>query len=140
MDSSSWKDVPKKDEPVGNEILNAEEGYIHRVNIQGMLFSGDHIAVIDSPSLNGCQVYIWDDDLQDGTQPNGAVFTFRPLTRAEGFWNTDITKDTYDPSLFASFPYPDVTLTRHGIWMPDSLAYALDAYEPHGWDHWIDEL
>ena len=137
IDHTAWSHTPYKPPTVANEQIDASPGWIHRVNVQGMIFSGDHIAIMDVNGL--CQVSVWDNDPEELSSEayHGEIFTFPPLCLTSHGWDTQIAQKIYHGQDFLTFPLPPLHTIRHGRWMPDTLAMALDAYAPVGWADWI---
>lgn len=78
IDSSEWASLPKKPVPVGGEVIDSTPGWVAGINCQGVHFSGDHYAVIDT--AQGTVIASWVDDLDD--RPAGdfhaSVILFTP--------------------------------------------------------------
>ena len=75
-----WRDLAKKAEPTGGEVIDNQPGWIFDVCIQGWCLRGaDHIAV-EPFSGGGLRVYRWFDDLADAETDyrHGQVIEFRP--------------------------------------------------------------
>jgi hypothetical protein len=44
-DHRDWPDLPYKPVPKGGEVIDEKQGWILRLNVQGVIFSEDHIAM-----------------------------------------------------------------------------------------------
>ena len=148
IDSSEWSDLPKRDEPSGGEVIDGTPGWLAALNVQGMRFASDHVAVRDF-GAQGVTVTTWNDDPQDRSPGLfvGKVWTIPPLQpdpKLGGHLNTAITFEVYAGrdalpqfvgddvavELRGAFRWQDFTppsraLTRHGIWLPEQ------AWEAH---------
>ena len=80
IDSSEWKNLPKKPEPrnpSGTEILDLQKGWIHSVSVFGRYFKADHIAILENPvghPQGSIKVVKWDDDEEERT-PDEVIAT-----------------------------------------------------------------
>ncbi len=161
IDSSNWRGIPKKNDPVGGEVINGKPGWINRVCVQGVEFTADHYAVEDLPEL-GCKVYTWNDDpidylegyknalvceflyLDYDPQMGGAINTRQTIT----YYVQDEVRKLMPSEIYNSeikslveFKKPLEEITRHGISLPDAL------YQRHesnrriaGWREWIEGI
>jgi hypothetical protein len=148
-----WRAQPKRPVPKGGEAINHEKGYIYDLIVDGVTFgSYDHYAVEPAPG-NGIKVTVWNDDIEDGWEPIGSVWVFRPHRRdpKHGQWTTNQTvvrygypeietyssggKVEYRP--WSEFPMPDEAVVRHGIWLDEDLFRAhWNKQRPYGWQEW----
>ncbi len=166
-DSSDWRNLPKKPEPVGGEIIDDQPGWIHGLCIQGVVFNSfDHYALWESTDPVGLVVGCWNDDPVDypvGTR-FGDFWMFEPIqpdSAIGGQLNTRQTKVTYgDPEWIADKdhinsikmtgglarvdlwnrkPNPATPIIKHGIWVSDALNDEHFAVRSvHGWHEWIE--
>lgn len=67
MDSTEYPTSPKKSAPVGGEVIDDVPGWVHAINVQGVIFmSHDHYVVWhDQPTAGDVSVVCWDDDPVD---------------------------------------------------------------------------
>ncbi|MHA2341930.1 MAG: hypothetical protein ACXADW_08625 [Candidatus Hodarchaeales archaeon] len=159
IDSSEWVSLPKKAEPKGNEIIDNTPGWVQQINVQGVTFFGDHIAVEDIAS-SGIRVYVWNDDQQDWGphRKHAFIWEFYPLAPDPNFgqaYNTrqyktyylgkDIVDKLGDPKEqtvilpWSDFVEPSESITRHGIWLSDLLNdQHEDAISMRGYTEWTD--
>lgn len=160
----AWERLSSKPEPQGGEAIDNNPGWIFDINVQGVLFAGhDHYSVglITSPEF-GIRVTVWNDDPED--YPPGEryaqVFEFfepAPDPRYGGQVNTRQRLTVYDERIpspwegtktsmgpvtvrpWSEFVPPSNALTRHGIWVDDSL---LDQHKAvrssRGWRDWVN--
>lgn len=114
IDSSAWESQPKRADPRGGEIIDDEQGWVFRINVQGVEFTGDHYAVdhltpgeevewYDGttrtvPAGGGCRVYCWSDDPEDYTigYRNAKVYTFLALRPDPKFGNAYNVQQSLD--------------------------------------------
>jgi len=163
IDSAEWSHIPKKSEPLGGQVVDNAPGWIHYLNVQGVVFTADHYAVEDlDDASGGIRVTMWNDDPED--YPEGEkyarVFTFLPLApdpQFGGAWNTRQSKVIYaqtavlarmtKPSKntqfrpWEEFVRPPERPTRHGIWTDNALNVAhvaLSVGQPRGWREWTE--
>lgn len=141
IDHTEWKDLPNKPEPKGGEVIDSELGLVCRVNVQGIIFGMDHIAVWEEGDV--VKAVGWHDDPEDykPEEYRASVFTFKPLfrdPRINGGWNTRQTKTGFNLSNWESFIKPDEKITRHGIWMNNDLYKEHTKHKPLGWRNWIE--
>ena len=159
----TWERLAKKPEPVGGEVIDNNPGWVFDLNIQGVEFFGnDHYAaeLVTSPEF-GIRVTVWNDDPDDF--PPGErfamVWTFfepAPDPRYGGLVNTRQTMVAYDernPSPFegqsttlgpvevrpwSEFTPPATAITRHGVWVSDTLkSQHFAARSKRVWREWI---
>lgn len=159
-DSAAWESLPAKPEPRGGEAVDDALGWVNRLNVQGVEFTGDHYAV--EHLRNGCRVICWDDDPADIPPDEfcARVWTFRPLApdpRIGGRYNTRQSQVVYAAPaamarLLRNAPYentilvpwaefvpPPARLMRHGIWLSDDLYRRHgEALTPRGWREWTE--
>lgn len=153
-DSADWDILPFKPEPVGGEILDAVPGWIYALNVQGVIFNGDHYAIEQNPEF--IKVSVWNDDPGDFTpdQYYGSVWTFYPITNQNGKPNTyqklyryggvDYNTNEFttggivEKADWSQFISPDVAI-GHGIWIPDIQVPAYNIHTPAFWQEWISE-
>lgn len=159
-----WRQLPKKNEPVGGETIDNSPGWLYDANIQGVLIGGaDHYSARLVPSV-GVMLIRWNDDPEDwpvGTR-NAQEWTFAkpaPDQRHGGAMNTVqyLTCYNEDPALqahwaqqstsggpvtslpWSSFVPPAANLTIHGIWVPDTLSdLHRNTQSVRGWKEWIE--
>lgn len=156
--NTQWRQQPKKAEPVGGEVIDNTPGWVYGLNVQGIDFSGyDHYAV----AMNGAglDVTIWNDDPADHAgEFRAMVWTLLlPTYDARvGEINTRQSLTVYEqisPSPWegvtassgpvtvlpwTDFSPPQANMTRHGIWVSDTLAAAHRAARSlRGWREWI---
>jgi len=154
IDSSEWASLPKKPLPTGGETIDNRPGWIHSLDIQGIVLSDDHYHVQDLPD-GSIKVTTWHDDLDDWEEKDLTVFewTIHPLTpdpEHGGAWNTKQFLTVYchpdgfeatrgprknvtvkDISEFVSPPEDEI---RHGVWTPEPLHEAHNNnFKPKGW-------
>jgi hypothetical protein len=155
IDSNDWLALPDKGQ---RGRLDGERGWINAVNVQGVLFSGDALAV-EPLAGNGVRVTQVNDDPADWPDTKHArVIDLYPL-RADpdlgGAINTRISQVVYaEPTARAQhsaqvartefrdwslFVPPAAALRRRGIWLPDPLYQAhLAAQTITGWRKWTE--
>jgi len=156
--NTQWRQLPSKPEPVGGETIDDSPGWIYALNVQGIEFVGyDHYSV----AMNGAglDVTVWNDDPVDHLGEFRAQAWTLLLPTLDGRYgqiNTRQSLTVYDevsPSPWegqtttmgpvtvlpwASFSPPQANMTRHGIWVSDTLADAhVAARSAHGWREWI---
>ena len=57
-----WRTLPKKNEPVGGEVIDDNPGWVYALNVQGVRFSSfDHYSVRFAPLENALLVTVWND-------------------------------------------------------------------------------
>ncbi len=164
VDSRDWADLPKKPEPTGNEVIDDKRGWLARINVQGMGFMGDHIAVIHNKSF--VKVVQWDDDPEDW-KPDEFVaveWTFyevknrgsgKPgvLQYATHYYSPArieaMTKLGHLPIYnissqenikikeYSEFVKPDEKYIKHGIWLENNLWEKIHAFPRPKWMDWI---
>ncbi|MEE8466050.1 MAG: hypothetical protein V3S68_06185, partial [Dehalococcoidia bacterium] len=166
IDSSQWASLPELKEPTGNQTgdNNTKPGWIHDLCIQGLSFGGfDHHALEDlNDGSGGVKVTAWNDDPDD--YPDGekyaSLWTILPLAANPDFGgaiNTRQSQVVYGqanvlarlglPAInavhrpWSEFVPPPESVTRHGIWVSDSLFDAhVSALTPRGWREWGEHL
>lgn len=165
IDSSKWKDLPKKPEPrnpIGTDEVDTSNGWIYAINVQGVIFGeADHFAVEELDS-GGVKVISWvtdSDDWADGEKWAIEHF-FEPLQPDENFGNAVNTKQTRiiygEPNALirlktnaptdtfkdlSEFIAPVDEITRHGIWVSDTLAVENKKIQTIcGWREWCEHL
>ena len=157
-----WRTLPKKPEPVGGEVIDQSPGWVMALNIQGVIFGGyDHYSVRYSDVDGALIATGWNDDPVDwppGTR-EAYEWTFLPPApdaRLAGRFNTVQTCRVFTeqfphawegsnssggPNLvlpWSSFTPPQANMTRHGIWVSDTLLMEhFAARTPHGWREWL---
>jgi len=141
-DSSVWGALPFKTAPGSLEVLDDLPGWVHAVNVQGLIFSGDHYAIEDLPD-GGIRFILWNDDQLDfgDTHKNAHVWTIGKLSpdaRLGGAYNTKQTRILYAQRGFLDQFYKNMKLdnteirdwsefisptrgARHGIEVSDPL-------------------
>jgi len=159
VDSSDWQRIPARPIPQGDEVIGNQPGWVHALNVQGLVFTGaDHYAVEDLP--DGCRVYAWQDDPEDaGLQDRvscvatilhcapdpllgGAVNTRQQFdvylgSNVRAQWPTERQHTTYHR--IEDFPVPPPQLHRHGVWTSDELHDDHAAKRAiRGWREWTD--
>jgi len=156
--NTQWRQLPSKPEPVGGEVIDDDAGWVYGLNVQGIGFDGyDHYSVQMHGA--GLDVTIWNDDPVDHTgEFRALVWTLLlpTLDPRYGQVNTRQALTVYDevsPSPWigqttsmgpvtvlpwADFNPPQANMTRHGIWVSDTLAdLHKGARALHGWREWI---
>lgn len=160
IDSREWVHSPKKPCPPPRDLVDGP-GWVHALNIQGVVFSGDHYA-IEHVSDTEIRVFCWRNDPNDYPEGeiHGHIWTFRTLARDPkngGAWNSRITKGVYaQPEAFARykyfgwvpgetlFPWEDFTppaeeVTRHGVKVAGQHHRRhKDKQSRHGWREWTE--
>lgn len=168
LDTKDWLLTPKLPIPDGSETLDSTLGWIFRINIQGVVFSGyDHYAVEDRG--NHVLVHAWNSDLEDYDHEDlyassWEFYEIRDEIYADnrGFiknrWNTNQNREIFGNSGFiqkmpkeirslvqrshddfAQIRLPDVR-TRHGVWVHEQSVFnTLGSFKPNGWRDWIPE-
>ena len=139
IEAGEWKNLPAKPAPDGSEIIDDTPGWVHAVNVQGVIFQRDHIAV--QPYRGGIRVTAWNDDPEDWSDddmdavvwtfdrpahdPNiGTVNTVQHLTvyaqgaNAERWAQQSTTGGPVIVKPRSDFRLPPVNLIRHGVWLP----------------------
>ena len=157
IDSRDWFKLPKKDEPVGGEIIDSTLGWIWSVNVQGVAFSADHYAVVHQQGQGFVAVYAWNDDPDDYPlgEKYGMLWVFRPVAPDPNLGGRDNTAQTMDfygevdilsrktsgnKHTFAEFDPPiQSNRIRHGIQIPDELADTHRAFPSAKWSDWIGD-
>jgi hypothetical protein len=161
IDSKDWVGLPKKNDPVGNEVIDNNTGWINRICIQGVEFTSDHYAIEDLPS-SGCRVYSWSDDPEDylpgyknakiceflyldyDSQMGGAINTKQKFT----YYVEDEVRKNMPSSIggceifsWLNFVKPSEEIIKHGIWIENKL------YQEHeeirnkrGWREWTEGI
>lgn len=78
IDSSEWRSLPKKLEPIGGEVIDNTPGWVYAINCQGCRFSGDHYAIMDMPNETTA-VISWTDDIGDRPEDefHGTIALFK---------------------------------------------------------------
>lgn len=165
-DLTSARDVralPRKGAPSGGEVIDDTPGWISGINVQGVVFSGDHVG-IDWPG-GVLQVATWNDDPDDWPAvPFGKVYTFGPLRAAPELvgigWDTQQTATPYADTAtvqaliaaglpfddwlthparqpWSAFPRFNPNQVLHGVWVDDALNDEhLAARTPHVYWEW----
>jgi len=160
IDCTDYATLPTKRLPTGGETIDGLRGWVHAVNVQGVVFSGmDHYAVEDT--VEGCRVTTWADDPED--YPPGERFAvsmnFAELHRDDylgGAWNTNQTRTLYlDDDIATRWPEegettrkrwsefvpPRAAVTKHGVWTTDSQNLdheQIQQANPKGWREWTE--
>lgn len=161
-DSSDWAQLPRRPEPTSTTPVPTDEGYVCKLNVQGVSFAGDRLAVVPHMTDAGVEVHqVW-DDLED--YPVGwrqaRVWTMLPLApdaRFNGAINARQRQTIYaEPAIAARIalygpgqdvrpwdqytPLADDVYVR-GLWMPDALYQAHAALRTRrGWREWVEGL
>jgi hypothetical protein len=142
------------------EIIDNQPGWIYRLCVQGMVFSKDHIAVIDHE--NYVEVVEWNDDsgdssssefcaeewdlypkIVDRTYRDGrSAYRFQGFLQVRRRYGNFKDEDFTSGGLTTNAPYssfvpPTHDLVRHSIWLPQDLCDQLDNYDPPTWHEWI---
>jgi len=166
LDSADWADVPEKPDvsPSLEEVTTDDAGWVNRINVQGVIFTGDHYAVEDLPVEGGCKVTTWWDDPR--TNPPGSKtateITLLPLApdpNLGGAINTKQFRVVYAEKKamqkllingipqntvfkdWADFVIPDIKLIRHGKNMDlELLSKHNELQESTGWRMWTEHL
>ncbi len=162
IDSSQWTSTPKKPEPSGIETVDTNKGWVHGLNIQGVIFEADHYHVIDI--VDGVRVTIWNDDPIDW--PVGYrharvwdIFNIQPDAKLNQALNTKQSQVVYAeqkvmPALNASAPLQNTTFedwsnfvppaeleVRHGIETDITLHNDhVSIRSQEGWRKWTEGL
>ena len=147
-DSSEWSNLPNKGEPLSDVRGGSDDdyGWINRLNVQGVSFPHDKLAVEEIED-GGIRVYAWEDDKEDYAPEDycARVWTFLPLFRdpsVGGLWNTRQSRvifagsNLYDRWVgfgpventeilpWSDWTPPSLAITRFGIWLPYELYVA----------------
>jgi hypothetical protein len=140
-DHTEWPDLPTKPAPVGGEVLDDQPGWIFDLNVQGVFFRGsDHYAVYPSgPTL---VVATWNDDPEDREEAEfyANVWTFWAVKKAKApsppATHQEVSR-LYGND-YKQWRLPNKVVSRHGIWLPDSLMDDMLVHPPAPWMDWID--
>ncbi len=187
LDSANWEASPKKSAPpedrapvfadpgdiqsdvvgfTGTAItVDNTPGWIYALNVFGVIFHADHIAV-SHIAANHIRVASWNDDLDDpGTNfLNGQIRDFRQQMvdnefvvpggsiRARGFHQekrrfvpadkiAELKEEYTTTGLstkedYVSFSKPPAQFVRHGIWQLTSQIDALKTFQPPDVSNW----
>lgn len=165
IDSKDWWKLPKKDEPIGNEILDSTPGWVCRMNIQGVPFVGfDHYALWEESATGAVYFAGWANDLEE--RPNeefeGQIWIFQPVFDSPPYTNQIL--HIYDGSIpaarrmailngkkwmttgglvnqykFTDYQWSNIPnkIVRHGIWMSDELYLAHKGFKPADLRAWL---
>ena len=160
IDSADWSSLPKGPLPNGDEVITDEPLYIHRINIQGVQFTGDHCAVTEI--TDGVRFYSWNDDPED--YPDGEKYaevweflTLAPDLKFDYTYNTRQRRIIYaQPIIYkrwtkdgpientifrpwSDFVAPSEKITRHCIWTTDDLNLTHERRQSaRGWREWVE--
>lgn len=163
IDAADWPHLPGRSVPAEGQLGGDDDlpGWVHRLNVQGIQFIGDHYAV-EHLGPDRCRVTAWFDD-PDSYPPDqwqAIQVTFNPPRRDPqlgGAWNTDqdivvfaapgshwwamagLSEHRVRP--WVEFHPPALSVTRHGIWVTDELNAAHEArLSARGVREWIPDL
>jgi len=165
-DSADWQQIIKKTLPVGDDIIDDSEGWVHRLNVQGISFSADHYAVIHH--ADHVEVITWNDDTEDwlphefmadhwhlhdrlvdvtienvrhqGPLQHRILYLTSELETAwqqEGLLPMFSSGGQVDVRPWSQFSPPDESLVLHGIWLPEDLNFELQKYASPSWKEWF---
>jgi len=95
IDSSEWKDLPKKPEPrnpSGTDVSDTTRGWLHSVSVFGRQFKSDHIAIEHNPAghpTDSVKIYAWDDDEEERTpdEVSAKILVVEPAKPAGKGWS-----------------------------------------------------
>lgn len=163
VDSADFVNHPRAPLPDGALAVGHSRGWIQKMSIQGVGFSADHYA-IEQVDTEIVRVITWNDDPVD--YPAGKRFaqawTFLPLApdpKHGGAWNTRQSQIIYldlgsemhkawtssgpiqntEFRDWSEFVFPDESIVRHGIWLPNELNEHHDKqFKQRGWREWTD--
>lgn len=162
LESSEWKNLPKKREPNGTETIDNTKGWIQSLSVNGVTFKGDHYAIVENPSgfaAGSIKVVFWNDDPQERTPDEmfARDWIFQPFKLDKGKWVppqsqiiyiSDVMKQDWEGTKilpiinngvrvpvknYSEFVPPDDTLVRHGIWLGDTLHAEYEKEETHSY-------
>jgi hypothetical protein len=157
IDAADWIQQPKKPKPphlrqpvfdvsgdrlisfTGPELtIDKDRGWVNRINVQGIAFYADHIAVVDHGTW--VEIFNWDPQDQSGDvwtlyeqegqaehhMDSGAVLLCEgPIQHRVAYgWEetenwTSGGRVRFRP--FRDYPIVDESLVRYGIWQPQGL-------------------
>lgn len=162
LDSTEWKNLPKKREPDGTETVDDTKGWIQSLSVHGVTFKADHYAIVENPSgfpRGSIKVVMWNDDPQERTPEETYVreWIFQPMKLVKGKWIppqsiilylSDIMKQDWEgrgilPIInngvsvpvkpYSEFVPPDDSLIRHGVWVSEALNLEYEKEEMHSY-------
>ena len=162
LDSSQWKNLPKRLEPDGTETIDNTKGWIQSLSVHGVTFKGDHCAIVENPQgfpVGSIKVIMWVDDQTDRIPDEmfARERVFQPMILRKGKWIppqseviyiTEVMKQDWEgrkilPIInngitvpvkpFSDFIHPEDSLIRHGIWVSDNLNAEYEKEEMHSY-------
>lgn len=162
IDSADWPNLPKGPLPKGDDIITDEPLWLHRTNIQGVTFTGDHCAVIDI--TDGVRFFSWNDDPED--YPDGEKYaevwdflTLAPDAKFNYTYNTRQSRIIYaqadihrrwakngpiENTIFrpwSEFVAPPAEITNHCIWVSKQLNEQHEQIQSiRGWREWTEGI
>lgn len=166
LDSSDWKNLTKKPEPNGTEIIDSTKGWIQSICVMGVTFKADHYAIVENPSghpQGTIKVVQWFNDPEELTPDKffAREWYFEPMKLVNRKWickqpqtlyvseNEEkrliqigylpLNEDTIKCQVkrFIVFVKPEDALVRHGININDELNAEYVKEESHNYREWI---
>jgi len=166
LDSSEWKNLPKKAEPIGPQVIDSIKGWIQSISILGITFKADHYAIAENPKgypIGSCTVTFWNDS-EPEDKNHAAIWYMQPLKlrKLEGipkyiprpyeeryYSDEMIERQTKDGTLpifcagrevkihkFSDFVKPDESITRHGVLISKELLAQYEKEKDHDYREW----
>lgn len=159
IDSRDWAKQAFRPVPSQASGLqpDARTGWVHAINVQGVVFQGDHYHV-DDLGDGSIKVTCWSDDPEDWAPSEvwAREVVFEPLQADASFGGAYNTRQTWtwyvnDPDAKVglvgargravpwSWFQPPTRHVAHGVWAPEDLHGALMAARSlRGWREWTD--
>jgi hypothetical protein len=141
-DHKDWSNILFKPAPVGGEIIDDTPGWIFRLNVQGVIFGGDHISMWEEEGK--LRVSLINNDRDDFSLNDMLKVDFSFDTVLENKTNSMYTRTRQSRSLEKgfnneTFKFPQNSIVGHGIWVNQNLYNDHNSFKPSGWRDWIGE-
>lgn len=159
FDSADWLSLPDKGKP-GRAPIDGSRGWINALNVQGVNFYGDSLA-IEALAGDGVRVHqINDDRTSWAGQRHARIVDIYPLAtdaNLGGAINTRMSQVVYGERAYLTkcpdenantiyrpwdqYTPPANALLRRGVWLADALYQKhVDAQSVRGWREWTAGL
>jgi len=103
LDSSEWKNIPKKDDPTGrNVIIDSSKGWIQSISVMGITFKADHYCIEERPAgypADAIKITFWNDSDPDEDERHAGIWwiqsmSLRTLNGVQK-WVPNMTEERY---------------------------------------------
>ena len=134
VESHQWRSLPKKSNPILTNLpIDHQKGWICRLNVQGIIWTSDHIAV-EHITADEVKISAWDDSPSNTTK-RAIVWIIKTLGKDQyQRWNTRQHRIIYAEDLTSSewigvpdvkswnlWHEPEEAIVRHGKLLSDDL-------------------